>query len=278
MTQILTENLCFAEGPRWRDGYLWFSDMHAQQILKVDPDGKKEVVLKLDDDQPSGLGWLPNGDLLFVAMTSRQLRRFDGQKVHLHSDMSQLASGKLNDMVVSTKGYAYVGNFGFDLHGGEKPKQAELIICDPSGEASLADEDMSFPNGAVITPDNKTLIVAETFAQQITAFDIDADHGLSNKRLWCKLPEGSVPDGICLDAQQGIWSASPSSNKCIRQIEGGEVTHQIDTDRGAFACMLDDYRNLYILTSSSSDPEECKSLKSSRIEVHAAPFKRAGTP
>ena len=278
MTQILTENLCFAEGPRWRDRHLWFSDMHAQEILKIDPDGKKEVVLKLDDDQPSGLGWLPNGDLLFVAMTSRQLRRFDGQKVYLHSDLSQLASGKLNDMVVNAKGYAYVGNFGFDLHGGEKPRQGELILCDPSGEASLADEDMSFPNGAVITPDNKTLIVAETFAEQITAFDIDADHGLSNKRLWCKLPEGSVPDGICLDAQQGIWSASPSSNKCIRQIEGGEVTHQIDTDRGAFACMLDDHRNLYILTSSSSDPEECKSLKSSRIEVHDAPFERAGTP
>ena len=137
---------------------------------------------------------------------------------------------------------------------------------------------MSFPNGAVITPDNKTLIVAETFAQQITAFDIEADHGLVNKRLWCELPEGSVPDGICLDAQEGIWSASPRSNKCIRQIEGGEVTHQIDTDRGAFACMLDDHRNLYILTSGSSDPQECKRLKSSRIEVHAAPFERAGTP
>ena len=254
------------------------SEMCIRDRLKIDSAGKKEVVLKLDDDQPSGLGWLPNGDLIFVAMTSRQLRCFDGQKVTLHSDLSQLASGKLNDMVVNSEGYAYVGNFGFDLHGGEKPRQAELIICDPGGEASVADEDMSFPNGAVITPDNTSLVVAETFARQITAFDIDADHGLSNKRLWCKLPEGSVPDGICLDAQQGIWSASPSSNKCIRQIEGGEVTHQIDTDRGAFACMLDDHRNLYILTSGSSDPQECKRLKSSRIEIHAAPFERAGTP
>jgi sugar lactone lactonase YvrE len=274
---ILLDKLCFGEGPRWREGMLWFSDMHAQKVLKVDPQGNVETVVKLDDDQPSGLGWLPNGDLLIVAMTKKQVLRFNGSQLSVHADLSSLASHFCNDMVVDHVGRAYVGNFGFDIHNGAQQSAAELICVDVDGSARCVDDDLIFPNGAVITPDNKTLIVAETFASRLTAFDILDSGDLTNKRIWAQLPKGAVPDGICLDAEGGIWSASPTSNNCIRQIEGGEVTHTIELERGAFACMIGE-ANLYILTSTVSTPAACKANQDARIEVYPAPFRAAGLP
>jgi sugar lactone lactonase YvrE len=274
---ILLDKLCFGEGPRWREGMLWFSDMHAQKVLKVDSQGNVETVVKLDDDQPSGLGWLPNGDLLIVAMTKKQVLRFNGSQLSVHADLSSLASHFCNDMVVDHVGRAYVGNFGFDIHNGAQQSAAELICVEVDGSARCVDDDLIFPNGAVITPDNKTLIVAETFASRLTAFDILDSGDLTNKRIWAQLPKGAVPDGICLDAGGGIWSASPSSNNCIRQIEGGEVTHTIELERGAFACMIGE-ANLYILTSTVSTPAACKANQDARIEVYPAPFRAAGLP
>lgn len=274
---ILLDKLCFGEGPRWREGMLWFSDMHAQKVLKVDPQGNVETVLELDDDQPSGLGWLPNGDLLIVAMTKKQVLRFNGSQLSVHADLSSLASHFCNDMVVDHVGRAYVGNFGFDIHNGAQQSAAELICVEVDGSARCVDDDLIFPNGAVITPDNKTLIVAETFASRLTAFDILDSGDLTNKRIWAQLPKGAVPDGICLDAGGGIWSASPTSNNCIRQIEGGEVTHTIELERGAFACMIGE-ANLYILTSTVSTPAACKANQDARIEVYPAPFRAAGLP
>jgi sugar lactone lactonase YvrE len=274
---ILLDKLYFGEGPRWREGMLWFSDMHAQKVLKVDPQGNVETVVKLDDDQPSGLGWLPNGDLLIVAMTKKQVLRFNGSQLSVHADLSSLASHFCNDMVVDHVGRAYVGNFGFDIHNGAQQSAAELICVDVDGSARCVDDDLIFPNGAVITPDNKTLIVAETFASRLTAFDILDSGDLTNKRIWAQLPKGAVPDGICLDAGGGIWSASPTSNNCIRQIEGGEVTHTIELERGAFACMIGE-ANLYILTSTVSTPAACKANQDARIEVYPAPFRAAGLP
>jgi len=274
---ILVDKLFFGEGPRWREGKLWFSDMHAQKVLKVDPNGNVETVVGLEDDQPSGLGWLPNGDLLIVAMTKKQLLRFDGSALTVHADLSSLASHYCNDMVVDHVGRAYVGNFGFDLHNGAEQKAAELICVEIDGSARCVDSDLMFPNGTVISPDNKTLIVAETFAGRLTAFDILDTGDLTNKRTWAELPQGAVPDGICLDADGGIWSASPTSNNCIRQIEGGEVTHNIQLERGAFACMIGD-DNLYILTSTVSTPAECRATQDARIEVYPAPFSAAGLP
>ncbi|MDG1133893.1 MAG: SMP-30/gluconolactonase/LRE family protein [Pseudomonadales bacterium] len=274
---ILLDKLCFGEGPRWREGMLWFSDMHAQKVLKVDPQGNVETVVELDDDQPSGLGWLPNGDLLIVAMTKKQVLRFNGSQLSVHADLSSLASHFCNDMVVDHVGRAYVGNFGFDIHNGAQQSAAELICVEVDGSASCVDDDLIFPNGAVITPDNKTLIVAETFASRLTAFDILDSGDLTNKRIWAQLPKGAVPDGICLDAGGGIWSASPTSNNCIRQIEGGEVTHTIELERGAFACMIGE-ANLYILTSTVSTPAACKANQDARIEVYPAPFRAAGLP
>ncbi len=274
---ILLDKLCFGEGPRWREGMLWFSDMHAQKVLKVDPQGNVETVVELDDDQPSGLGWLPNGDLLIVAMTKKQVLRFNGSQLSVHADLSSLASHFCNDMVVDHVGRAYVGNFGFDIHNGAQQSAAELICVEVDGSARCVDDDLIFPNGAVITPDNKTLIVAETFASRLTAFDILDSGDLTNKRIWAQLPKGAVPDGICLDAGGGIWSASPTSNNCIRQIEGGEVTHTIELERGAFACMIGE-ANLYILTSTVSTPAACKANQDARIEVYPAPFRAAGLP
>lgn len=280
--QILIDGLCFGEGPRWRDGWLWFSDMHDQKVRKVAPDGTSETVVELTDDQPSGLGWLPDGDLLIVSMTKRQLLRFDGSRLSVHADLSTLASWHCNDMVVDVLGRAYVGNFGFDLHTGAKPRPAELIRVDPDGQATVVADDLMFPNGTVITDDGATLIVGESFGGRLTAYDVDADGSLSNKRLWAQLPEGAVPDGICLDSAGGIWSASPTSNDCLRQTEGGDITHEIALDRGAFACMLDDGDGdgprLYVLTSSSSDPSECRFRRDARIEVFDAPHPRAGRP
>jgi sugar lactone lactonase YvrE len=278
-TTTLLTGLCFGEGPRWHNGQLWFSDMHAHQVLTVDADGTTNAVLEVEN-QPSGLGWLPDGDLLVVSMTDRRILRWDGTQISEHADLAGLASFFCNDMVVDKQGRAYVGNFGFDLHAGAPQKPAELICVEPDGSARVVAEDILFPNGSVITPDAGTLIVAETFASRLTAFDIEPNGNLGNRRLWAELPDGAVPDGICLDSEGGIWSASPSTNECLRQIEGGEVTHRVAVDRGAFACMLggSDGTTLYILTSGSSEPESCARERSARIEICTAPHPRAGWP
>ena len=278
-TTTLLDGLCFGEGPRWHEGRLWLSDMHAHQVLAVSEDGQVETIVEVRN-WPSGLGWLPNGDLLVVSMTDRRVLRYDGKNLTTHADLSGLASYHCNDMVVATTGQAYVGNFGFDLQAKAEFKTAQLICVEPDGSARIVAEDLSFPNGSVITPDGKTLIVGETFGSRLTAFDILSDGSLDNRRIWADLPEGAVPDGICLDAENGIWSASPSSNECIRQVEGGEVTHRIAVSQGAFACMLGGARGdtLFILTSGSSDSEECSRQRSARVETVLAPHPHAGLP
>jgi sugar lactone lactonase YvrE len=278
-TITLVDGLCFGEGPRWRDGRLWLSDMHAQQVIAVDGDGHVQVVVEVPN-LPSGLGWLPDGDLLIVSMRDRRVLRHDGARLHPHADLSQLASFDCNDMVVDVHGRAYVGNFGFDLHGGEAPRAAELICVEPDGTARIVADDLLFPNGTVITPDGNTLIVAESWGGRLTAFDIDQAGNLSNRRDWAKLPDGAVPDGICLDSDGGIWTASPATNECLRQIEGGTVTHRVPVNQGAFACMLggDDGRSLFILTAGSSAPDACRAARSGRVELVTAPFPHAGWP
>ena len=275
-TEILAQGLCFPEGPRWRDGRLWCSDMHAGEVVTVDADGTVSSVLEVAND-PSGLGWLPNGDLLVVSMTDQRLLAWNGETVRTHANLSKLASFHLNDMVVDGVGRAYVGNFGFDLHAQKKPKPAEVILVEPDGGARVVADDMLFPNGTVITPDGDQLIVAESWGARLTAFDLDAEGSLTNRRVWAALADGGVPDGICLDEADGIWAASPSTNECLRLIEGGKVTHRVSTDQGAFACMLGG-TTLHILTCSTSDPDACRKKRSGRIEVVEAPYAGAGHP
>ncbi len=275
--KILLNDLCFGEGPRWRDNALWLSDMHGQKVIRVTPDGNFQTIVELKDDQPSGLGWLPDGRLLIVSMSQRQLLSWDGSQISQYADLSELASWHCNDMVVDLVGNAYVGNFGFDLHNGASPKRTEIICVDPKGQCRVVAEDVFFPNGMVITPDNKTLIVAETFGRCLSAFNIHTNGDLGTKQLWAELPGGAVPDGICLDEKGGIWSASPNTNECVRQIKGGKMTHQIKTDRGAFACMIGD-KKLFVLTSTSSKPSECIQNKDARVEIYDAPYEGAGLP
>ena len=278
-TTVLLTGLAFGEGPRWHDGALWLSDMHNHRVIRVGADGAAETVVEVPA-QPSGLGWLPDGDLLVVSMVDRRLLRWDGRHLTEHANLMQLARFHCNDMVVDAAGRAYVGNFGFDLHAQANPEPADLICVHPDGRARVVARDLMFPNGTVITPDGGTLIVAESWGRRLSAFDVAPDGSLDNRRVWAELPSGAVPDGICLDAAGGIWSASPSSNECVRQIEGGEVRHRVRVDQGAFACMLggSEGRTLYILTAGSSEPATCRETLSGRVETWEAPYAHAGLP
>ena len=192
VAKVLCEGVYFGEGPRWKDGRLWFSDFYAQAVKSVSPSGDLREEFKIDD-RPSGLGWMPDGSLLVVSMTKRQvLRRTSDGKVSVHADLGKIATFHCNDMVVDKAGGAYVGNFGFDLHADMSKRGDEAVIADhpvaklarinANGEASVAAEDMHFPNGSVITPDGKTLIVGETLGGCLTAFDIGPDGALSGRR------------------------------------------------------------------------------------------------
>ena len=283
-TEVLIEGLTFTEGPRWHDGRLYFSDFFTHRVLALDTEGNMETIVETPQ-QPSGLGWSPDGSMLIVSMNDQKLLSFSNGELSEAADLSQLATHFCNDMVVDKKGNAYVGNFGFDLHGGESIKPTNIILVRPGEEPCVVAENVFFPNGTVITPDDKTLIVGETFASCLTAFDINEDGSLSNRRVWADLrliEEGynPVPDGICLDAEGAIWVASPSTNDVIRVQEGGALLDKVEVDRGAFACMLggENGNTLFISTANDSTEETCLKEKSARIEVIEVDVPRAGLP
>ena len=283
-TEVLIEGLTFTEGPRWHDGRLYFSDFFTHRVLAVDTKGNMETIVETPQ-QPSGLGWSPDGSMLIVSMNDQKLLSFSNGELSEVADLSQLATNFCNDMVVDKKGNAYVGNFGFDLHAGEPIKPTNLILVRPGEEPCEVAENVFFPNGTVITPDDKTLIVGETFASCLTAFDINEDGTLANRRVWADLrsiEEGytPVPDGICLDAEGAIWVASPSTNDVIRVQEGGALLDKVEVDRGAFACMLggENGNTLFISTANDSTEETCLKEKSARIEVIDVDVPRAGLP
>lgn len=253
--EVVVDGLTFPEAPRWRDGRLWFSDFYTQRVLSVDPGGKLTTVVEVPQ-RPSGLGWTPDGALLVVSMLDRRLLRVDDGKLRVIADLAGLATGPCNDMVVDAKGRAYVGNFGFDRHRGEPPRTTCLARVDPDGTVTRAADDLSFPNGTVITQDGRTLIVAETLAHRLTAFDVGADGTLTNQRLFAAL-DGCFPDGICLDAEGAVWVADARTPRVLRVRDGGSIERTISTgERFAFACMLgdDDRRTLYLCTSTGSGP------------------------
>jgi sugar lactone lactonase YvrE len=182
-------------------------------------------------------------------------------------------------MVVDSYGRAYIGNFGFDLHTQAKPSKAEIVLVTPNGDARVVADDLSFPNGTVITSDGKTLIVGESFGGGLTAFDIEGDGSLSGRRQWAKL-EGAVPDGICLDAENAVWVASPVSAEVLRVHEGGEVSQRVPVSTQAFACMLGgpERKTLFVLTAGSSSPEECKAKRDAKVEIMPVEVPGAGLP
>ena len=233
-TEILIEGLTFTEGPRWREDRLFFSDFFTKRVLSVDLQGNVETIVETEY-QPSGLGWRPDGTLLIVSMNDRKLLGLKDGILKEEADLSNLASFHCNDMVVDNSGNAYIGNFGFDLHGGEKIRATNLILVRPDKEPEEIAQDLYFPNGAVITPDSKTLIIGETFGNKLTAFDINEDASLSNRRVWADLASikedySPVPDGICLDEEGAIWVASPTTSDVLRVGEGGILLDRIEVE------------------------------------------------
>jgi sugar lactone lactonase YvrE len=287
--EVLAEGIYFGEAPRWRDGRLWFSDFYAHAVKSVSMAGDLRTECEIDD-QPSGLGWLPDGSMLIVGMTKRRvLRRTVDGAVSVHADLSDVATFHCNDMVVDAEGRAFVGNFGFNLDEEVATRPIEDVIANhataklacisPSGAVRVAAEEMHFPNGSVITPDGNTLIVAETVGFCLTAFDVNPDGSLSNRRVWAPtLPR--APDGICLDAAGAVWFANPMSAECVRIAEGGEVLEVVDTGQLCFACMLggDDGRTLFMLTADSADAHTASAAPRGRIVTCRVDVGRAGLP
>ena len=279
-TAVILDGLAFPEGPRWYDNRLWFSDQHDKRVVALSVDGTAETVVELPQ-QPSGLGWLPDGRLLVVSMLDRKLmRREPDGSVVVHADLSALAPGSCNDMVVGAEGRAYVGNFGFDMYGGAAPKETCVIAVEPDGTARVAAEGLSFPNGSVISADGTTLMVGESMASRISAFDIAADGTLSNRRIWAQI-DGATVDGMCLDAEGAIWAACPFTGRVMRIREGGEIVDEVKgTHPGAFACMLGgtEKRTLYVCTASTHVPDEARVAHAGRIEAVEVDVPGAGWP
>jgi sugar lactone lactonase YvrE len=243
----------YFECPRWRDDRWWVSDFYRHAVYTYDREGREQIVLEVEA-QPSGLGWLPDGDLLVVSMKDHRIlrRRADGS-VETHADLSELATGHLNDMIVDRHGRAFVGNFGFDLMGGGHPAPASLVRVDPDGSAVVVAQDLWFPNGMMITDDG-TLIVAETFAARLTAFDFQPDGSLANRRVWAEVEPAPAPadteamlagvsfapDGCALDAEEHVWVANALGGPLCRIAPGGQIIEEIGIPEGlgVFACGL----------------------------------------
>jgi sugar lactone lactonase YvrE len=277
--EVLLGGLKFGEGPRWRDGRLWFSDFYAHRVAAVDLDGRDETIVEVPQ-RPSGLGWTPQGELLVVSMLDRSVFRFDGKALHVHADLAALAAGLCNDMVVDAAGRAYVGNFGYDRHNNAPPRDTRIIRVDPDGRAASVGDELHFPNGMVITPDGRTLIVAETFAHRLSAFDVAADGGLANRRIFAAL-DGVFPDGICLDAEGAVWVTDARAPRVIRVLAGGRIARTVDTDgdRCSYACMLGgpDRRTLFVITNTGSGPKMAEK-SDGRIETIRVDVPGAGLP
>ncbi len=276
-TDILVEGLHFPECPRWHDGRLWFSDMHGHCVMTADLAGRTTVVADLPT-QPAGLGWTPAGQLLTVSMVDRQLLRRDGARWELVADLSHLASFHCNDMLVDTRGRAYIGTFGFDLHASAAFAPGEIILVEPDGAARVVAPGLRFPNGMVMPPDGRTLIVAESFGPALRVFDVADDGSLSNGRTWADL--SVVPDGICLDAEGAVWIANPLAPEVVRVEARGGITHRVAVSNPAFACMLGggDRRTLFMLTAENSDPEYCRAHATGKIETVMIDVPGAGLP
>lgn len=266
-SEVIAEGLTFPEGPRWRNNRLWFSDFYSGTIYTLTLTGQLEKQLEVPN-QPSGLGWTPEGHLLVSSMLDRKLLRWDGKDLEEVVDLSALAGGCCNDMFVADDGTAFVGNFGFDIFGGEPFRPATLIKVKPNAEFEVAADDMHFPNGTVVANNGQTLIVAESFANRLTAFDIHPHGALSRRRVWADLGEHS-PDGICLDPDGGIWVATPGPGRAglVRVAGDGTITHEITVSQDAYACAItDDGRFLLVCTCAHAEPAECRHHRNGRIE------------
>jgi len=281
--QTLITGIAFGESPRWHDGRLWFADWGAQEVIAVDRDGVSEVVVRVGFPSfPLSIDWLPDGRLLLVsARDGLLLRREPDGSLTTHADLGALAAKgqPWNEIVVDGRGNAYVNNTGFDFPGGEFAPGTIALVA-PDGSAREVAEGIAFPNGMAVTPDNSTLICAESYGRKLTAFDIGADGTLSNKRVWADLGDG-VPDGICIDAEGAVWYGDVPNRRCARVAEGGDVLQTVELDRGCFACMLGgaDGRTLFMVAQEWGGVENMRGEgRTGRVLTVVAPAARAGWP
>ena len=292
--KTLVSGLSFTECPRWHDGRLYFSDFYTRRVFAVALDGTKEVIVEVPG-QPSGLGFLPDGRMLIVSMRDRKilLRELDASLIE-YADLSNLAPWYLNDMLVDSQGWAWVGNFGFDLMGGAKVTTTNLICVDPDGCAKVATSGLGFPNGMVLAPNGNTLIVAETTMNRLSAFEV-ASGVLGKRRTWAAFGDPPTshdfaelfsrvevaPDGICLDAEGAVWVADAKNGRCIRVAEGGSILEELKTDGlGAFACMLGggDGKTLFVCVAPTFHEAEASATHRAAIWMTTVDVPRAGLP
>ena len=266
-TEFLARGFKFLDGLRWHGGYLYASDIFAGYVYRITPEGLVEELFEVPG-APSGLGFLPDGDLLVVSMNDKKLLRKnrDSNELRVVAELEGLVGGAANDMLLHPAGQAYIGNFGFDLYGGESARPTALLMLTPeglnataataAGEAKVVADNLVFPNGIAVSGDGKTLVVAESFALKLTAFDILADGSLENRRTFAQF-EKEVPDGICMDTAGGVWVATFDVGDFIRVKEGGEITHRIKAGKRAVSCAMggEDKKTLFMSLSESS-PEQ----------------------
>jgi sugar lactone lactonase YvrE len=277
-----TMGLKFTESPRWYNGKLWFIDIHDKRIKTVDLSGSVETLLELPFI-PNGFGLTPEGIIVVGDAFQRRIYRRAGTALQQVADISDLTQFCLSDGIVDAQGRLYVGDIGYNfLDPAAKPVETCVIVlvC-PDGRASVVADKLFFPNGMVITPDGRTLIVGETLGHRLTAFDIQEDGSLSNRRVWAQLPTSVGPDGICLDAEGAVWCANPEGeDSVVRVREGGEITDRIKVDTHAYAVMLGgpERRHLFICASGSHDPAEIQRNPSASFQVVEVEVPGAGIP
>jgi sugar lactone lactonase YvrE len=273
--KTLVNGIGLGESPRWHDGRLWFADWVAQELIALEPGGESEVVANVPS-LPFSIDWLPDGTPLITSGTQLLRVEPDGS-LATHADLSGLSQYGWNEIVVDGRGNTYVNNIDFDFMAGGEFSPGIIALVAPDGSVRQVADGIQFPNGMVVTPDNSTLIIAESFAGRLTAFDIAADGGLDNRRVWAELGEGG--DGICMDADGAIWT--PAMKSCLRVREGGEVLEKIELDRFGFACMLggEDGRTLFIMAADWSGTDNIgKGPRTGKVFATEAPAPHAGRP
>lgn len=279
--EVAATGFAFAENPRWHDGRLWFADIHGGRVCAMTPDGAVETIVT-PPDAPSGIGFLPDGSLLVVAVHDMKIMRWKDGRLSDYADLSHLAKGGLNDMLVDPAGRAYAVQHGYDWRSDETPVAAALLCVEPDGSVGVAADGMASGNGMVLSPDGRTFIIAESAACRLSAFDRDEQGRLSNRRVFAQLPDGYYPDGICLDDTGAAWVSCCWGPGVVRVEDGGRITHMVPSEEGRnpFACVFGgpDRKTLYICTAEQEEPAAAKTRLSSRIEAIDVGFAGAGLP
>lgn len=278
--RTLLTGLAIGESPRWHAGRLWFCNWGTQEVVAVDDHGHSEVITHVPTDMPAGIDWLPDGRLLMVSgREARVLRQEPDGSLITHAAL-QSRVDICNEIVVDGRGNIYVNGSAFDPTASQPFGPGLLFLVAPDGSITQVADNLAFPNGMVVTPDNSTLIIAESYSHCLSAFAIAHDGRLSNRRVWAALGD-DAPDGICLDAESAIWYADVGHQHCVRVREGGKVLQTVQVDRGCFACMLGgaDKQTLFIMAAewrgfANVDPAQ----RTGQVLSVAAPAAHAGWP